>query len=91
MARSWPKWCRRFLLAPGGIRLAPDAAAPPGTARFRAALQQQFFGGASELLEVNCGGGQLLRVRISARGPLSGEHDFIFSIADAIRVQGNRP
>jgi hypothetical protein len=39
------------------------------------------------LLEVNCGGGQLLRVRISARGPLFGEHEFVFSIADAIRVR----
>jgi spermidine/putrescine transport system ATP-binding protein len=82
-----PSGAAIFSLRPEAIRLAPDAAAPPGTARFRAALQQQFFGGASELLEVNCGGGQLLRVRISARGPLSGEHDFIFSIADAIRVQ----
>ena len=83
-----PSGAAVFSLRPEAIRLAPDAAAPPGTARFRAALEQQFFGGASELLEVNCGGGQLLRVRISARGPLSGEHDFIFSIADAIRVQG---
>ena len=75
------------MLRPEAIRLAPDAAAPPGTARFRATLQQQFFSGASELLEVNCGGDQLLRVRISVQGPLSGEHGFIFSIADAIRVQ----
>jgi hypothetical protein len=55
--------------------------------RFRAILQQQFYGGASELLEVNCGRGQLLRIRIPARGPLSGEHEFVFSTADAIRVQ----
>src|SRR2546423_10418131 len=59
-----------FSLRPEAIRLASDAVALPGTARFRAALQQQFFSGASELLEVNCSG-QLLRVRISARGPLS--------------------
>ncbi len=75
-----------FSLRPEAIRLASDAVALPGTARFRAALQQQFFSGASELLEVNCSG-QLLRVRISARGPLSGEHEFVFSTADAIRVQ----
>jgi ABC-type Fe3+/spermidine/putrescine transport system ATPase subunit len=88
-ALQWPTDGARgaaiFSLRPEAIRLGSDA--PPGTARFRAALQQQFFSGASELLEVNCGGGQLLRVRISARGPLSGEHDFVFSIADAIRVQ----
>ena len=75
-----------FSLRPEAIRFASDDLAPNGTARFRALLQQQFFSGASELLEVNCGG-QLLRVRISARGPLSGEHEFVFSTADAIRVQ----
>jgi len=81
-----PSGAAIFSLRPEAIRLASDAVAPSGTAQFRAALQQQFFSGASELLEVSCGGGQLLRVRISARGPLSGEHDFVFSIADAIRV-----
>jgi spermidine/putrescine transport system ATP-binding protein len=75
-----------FSLRPEVIRLAADAATSPGTARFRATLQQQFYSGDSELLEVKCGNGQLLRVRISARGPLSGEHEFVFSIADAIRV-----
>ena len=82
-----PSGAAIFSLRPEDIRLVSDAGAPPGTARFRAALQEQFFSGASELLEVNCGGGQLLRVRISARGPLSGEHEFVFSAADAIRVQ----
>jgi ABC-type Fe3+/spermidine/putrescine transport system ATPase subunit len=76
-----------FSLRPEVIRLASDAAASPGTARFRAVLKQQIYSGASELLEVNCGNGQVLRVRISARGPLSGEHDFVFSAADAIRVR----
>ncbi len=82
-----PSGAAIFSLRPEAICLASDGVAPPGTARFRAAVQQQFFSGASELLEVNCGGGQLLRVRISARGPLSGEHEFVFSTADAIRVQ----
>ncbi len=82
-----PSGAAIFSLRPEAICLAPDGLAPPGTARFRAAVQQQFFSGASELLEVNCGGGQLLRVRISARGPLSGEHEFVFATADAIRVQ----
>jgi spermidine/putrescine transport system ATP-binding protein len=76
-----------FSLRPEAIRLASDTPSIPGCARFRAALQQQFYSGASELLEVDCGNGQLLRVRISARGPLSGEHEFVFSAADAIRVQ----
>jgi len=50
-------------------------------------FSSSFFGGASELLEVNCGGGQLLRVRIFRARTAFREHDFIFSIADAIRVQ----
>ena len=82
-----PSGAAIFSLRPEAIRLAGDVVAPPGTARFRAALQQQFFSGANELLEVNCGLGQLVRVRISPHGPLSGEHDFVFSAADAIRVQ----
>jgi len=75
-----------FSLRPEAIRLTPGDAPTPGSVRFRATLQQQFYGGSSELLEVNCGA-QLLRIRIPARGPLSGEHEFVFSAADAIRVK----
>jgi spermidine/putrescine ABC transporter ATP-binding subunit len=82
-----PSGSATFSLRPEAIRLASDTVAAPGTARFRAAIQQQFFGGASELLEVNCGAGQVLRVRIPARGPLPGEQEFVFSAADAIRVK----
>lgn len=81
-----PSGAAIFSLRPEVIGLASNTAVSPGTARFRGALQQQIYGGASELLEVNCGDSQLLRVRIPARGPLSGEHDFVFSAADAIRV-----
>jgi ABC-type Fe3+/spermidine/putrescine transport system ATPase subunit len=76
-----------FSLRPEAIRLASGDGPQQGSVRFRATLEQQFYGGASELLEVNCGSGQLLRIRIPARGPLSGEHEFIFSPVDAIRVQ----
>jgi len=76
-----------FSLRPEAIRLIAGDTLPPASVRFRATLQQQFYGGASELLEVDCGGGQLLRIRIPARGPLSGEHEFVFSAADAVRVQ----
>jgi len=76
-----------FSLRPEAIRLASHEATLQGSVRFRATLQQQFYGGASELLEVNCGSGQLLRIRIPARGPLSGEHEFVFSTTDAVRVQ----
>jgi ABC-type Fe3+/spermidine/putrescine transport system ATPase subunit len=76
-----------FSLRPEAIRLADDVAAPANAVRFRGAIRQQIYGGASELLEVDCGAGQMLRVRIPARGPLSGEQEFVFSAADAIRVR----
>jgi ABC-type Fe3+/spermidine/putrescine transport system ATPase subunit len=75
-----------FSLRPETIRLSPDGKRQTNEVKFRATVRQQIYGGASELLEVDCGAGQLLRVRLPACGPLSGEHDFIFSIADAIHV-----
>jgi spermidine/putrescine transport system ATP-binding protein len=75
-----------FSLRPETIRLCPDGKRQVNEVKFRAAIRQQIYGGASELLEVDCGADQLLRVRLPACGPLTGEHDFVFSIADAIRV-----
>jgi ABC-type Fe3+/spermidine/putrescine transport system ATPase subunit len=76
-----------FSLRPEVIRLCPDGKRQLNEVKFHASVRQQIFGGASELLEVDCGTGQFLRVRLPACGPLAGEHDFVFSIADAIRVQ----
>ena len=76
-----------FSLRPEAIQLASASIPIPGTVHFRAAVRQQFYSGASEMLEVSCAGGQLLRVRVPAQGLLSGEHEFVFSVADAIRVQ----
>jgi ABC-type Fe3+/spermidine/putrescine transport system ATPase subunit len=75
-----------FSLRPETIRLSPDGRRQTNEVKFRARILQQIYGGASELLEVDCGAGQLLRVRLPACGPLTGEHDFVFLIADAIRV-----
>ncbi len=75
-----------FSLRPETIRLCPDGKRQTNEVKFRATIRQQIYGGTSELLEVDCGAGQLLRVRLPACGPLTGEHDFVFSIADAIRV-----
>jgi spermidine/putrescine transport system ATP-binding protein len=75
-----------FSLRPETIRLTPDGKRQANEVKFRASVRQQVFAGASELLEVDCGAGQLLRVRLPACGPLTGEHEFVFSIADAIRV-----
>ena len=75
-----------FSLRPETIRLCPDGKRQTHEVKFRGSIRQQIYGGASELLEVDCGAGQLLRARLPACGPLTGEHDFVFSIADAIRV-----
>ena len=75
-----------FSLRPETIRLCPDGKRQVNEVKFRATVRQQIYGGASELLEVDCGADQVLRVRLPACGPLTGEHDFVFSIADAIRV-----
>jgi len=75
-----------FSLRPETIRLSPDGKRQTNEVKFRAGIRQQIYGGASELLEVDCGDGQLLRVRLPTCGQLTGEHDFVFSIADAIRV-----
>ena len=75
-----------FSVRPEAIRLSPDGKRQTHEVKFRGSVRQQIYGGASELLEVDCGAGQLLRVRLPACGPLHGERDFVFSIADAIRV-----
>jgi len=77
-----------FSLRPETIRLSPDGKRQTHEVKFRARVRQQIHSGASELLEVDCGADQLLRVRLPACGPIAGEHDFVFSIADAIRVAG---
>jgi ABC-type Fe3+/spermidine/putrescine transport system ATPase subunit len=78
-----------FSLRPEAIRLTDAVANPaansPAEVRLSATVKQQLYSGASELLEVDCGG-QTLRVKIPARGPLSGKQDFSFSAGDAVQV-----
>ena len=76
-----------FSLRPEAIRLCVDGKRQMTEVKFRGTVRQQLYGGATELLEVECGTGQFLRVRLPASGPINGENEFIFSIADAIRVQ----
>ena len=76
-----------FSVRPESIKHGMDASMQVPYVRFKGTIRQQTYAGATELLEVDCGHGQSLRVRISARGPLAGEHEFIFSSEDAIRVQ----
>jgi ABC-type Fe3+/spermidine/putrescine transport system ATPase subunit len=76
-----------FSLRPEAIRIAKASDGPGGGVRFRGTIGQQVYSGASELLEIDCGGNQTLRARIPAVGPLSGEHEFVFSASDAIVVK----
>lgn len=78
-----------FSLRPEAIRLASSADSGADTVRFRATVVQQIFGGASEQLELNCAG-QSLRARVNARKQISGEHEFLFSSADAVVVSEDR-
>ena len=83
-----PEGVALFSLRPEAIRLARDGEnAPGGVTRFRGVIRQQVFSGANELLEIDCGGGQMLRARIPARGPLAADQEFSFLCEDAIPVR----
>jgi len=91
-ALRWPlddsDGAAQFSLRPEAIRLSPDGARQISEVKFRGTIRQQLYSGASEVLEVDCGVGQILRVRVAACGPMSGQHEFVYSITDAIRVHG---
>ena len=77
-----------FSLRPETIQLASDVL--PVSARwvrFRGTIQQQIYGGASELLEIECGAGQPLRARIPSRASLSREQEFSFSADEVVQVK----
>lgn len=80
-----------FSLRPECIRLvAPGKrgdSADVSTAHFRGRIKNQTFGGAMDMLEIECGNSQVLRARISSPGPLSGEREFEFTANDAVRVR----
>lgn len=75
-----------FSLRPEAIIFA-SSSLPAECVRFRAAIHQQLYGGATETLELDCGAGQSLRARIPASAPLAGEYDFAFLPSDAIPVR----
>jgi spermidine/putrescine ABC transporter ATP-binding subunit len=83
---SAPSGRALFSLRPESIRMVYEAGSRPGVVKFRAAIRQQIYAGASELLEIDCGQNQILRARIPAGVPLTGEHDFAFSATDAVPV-----
>jgi ABC-type Fe3+/spermidine/putrescine transport system ATPase subunit len=76
-----------FSLRPEAIAHArANQALPRDAISFRGMIHQQLYGGASETLEIFCGKNQSLRARIAATGPLTGEQQFYFCPADAMRV-----
>jgi spermidine/putrescine transport system ATP-binding protein len=83
-----------FSLRPERIRIAPAGApqlsSSDGTVRFRGRVANQTYGGATDLLEIDCGDGQKLRARIASHGPLQGEMQFEFSANDAVLVEDSK-
>jgi spermidine/putrescine transport system ATP-binding protein len=74
--------CIRLIRPVGGAGL-PDVSA----ARFRGTIRNQSFGGAMDMLEIECANSVRIRARIPDPGPLSGEHEFEFQTNDAVRVR----
>lgn len=79
-----------FSLRPESIRLSSAAHQPASasgaTAHFHGQIQNQTFGGAMDLLEIDCGNSYLIRARMPTPGPLSGQQNFEFDASDAVRV-----
>jgi ABC-type Fe3+/spermidine/putrescine transport system ATPase subunit len=80
-----------FSVRPECIRLvAAETAAPapsPSIARFHGRVRNQSFGGATDLIEIDCGGSQVLRARIASPGTINGEREFEFRASDAIPLR----
>ncbi len=78
-----------FSLRPESIRLASNsqpATASGATAHFRGQIKNQTFGGAMDLLEIDCGNSYVIRARVPSPGSLSGPQQFEFNANDAVRV-----
>jgi ABC-type Fe3+/spermidine/putrescine transport system ATPase subunit len=82
-----------YSLRPECIRLANESAGIPfagadvSTARFRGRIRNQSFGGAMDLIEIDCGDAHVIRARIANPGILSGECEFEFAANDAVRLR----
>ncbi|HXN25550.1 MAG TPA: ABC transporter ATP-binding protein, partial [Candidatus Acidoferrales bacterium] len=84
-----------YSLRPECIRLVTESAGLPfadaASARFRGRVRDQAFGGAMDLIEIDCGGAQSVRARIANPGILTGEREFEFAANDAVRVREGEP
>ena len=75
------------VVPPHALQLTPDVS----VARFRGSIRNQTFGGAMDLLEIDCGNSQIIRARIPDPGPVNGEVEFEFEAKDATRVRETGP
>jgi ABC-type Fe3+/spermidine/putrescine transport system ATPase subunit len=75
-----------FSLRPECIRVVSTAPADPLAATFRAGVRRQIFGGATDLLELECAGGLVLSARVPSQGDLTGERMFEFLPQHAVQV-----
>jgi spermidine/putrescine transport system ATP-binding protein len=84
-----------YSLRPECIRLVADSAgltfADSATARFRGRVRNQAFGGAMDLIEIDCGSASTIRARIANPGILTGEREFEFAADEAVRVREGEP
>jgi ABC-type Fe3+/spermidine/putrescine transport system ATPase subunit len=85
---SGPDGPATFSLRPEAIKGILDASLATPFMTFKATIRQRIYAGDTELLEVGCAG-QLLRVRVPVGyPPVDGEHEFVFSPRDVVRVRG---
>ena len=86
-----------YSLRPECIRLANESGAASFAdadvtiARFRGRIRNQSFGGAMDLIEIDCGDARVIRARIAKPGVLTGEREFEFVANDAVRVREEEP
>jgi len=75
-----------FSLRPECIRVVNTATEDPIAATFRAIVRHQVFGGATDLLTLDCAGGLVLSARVPSQGDLTGERMFAFLPQHAVQV-----
>lgn len=85
-----------FSLRPESIRLLgpqsqnssrPGKIAAGNTVEFAGSIRRQVFGGATDLVEIECEGAHVLLARIPSRGEITGSWVFGFDPADAVCVK----
>lgn len=80
-----------FSLRPEHIRLVPLGSSGTlrnvSAVRFQGRIAHQIFGGATDLLDLDCGSGQILRARIPGPGVLTGVREFEFNASDAVPIR----